>query len=384
MADRTLVVLGGGTGGLVAAHRLRRRLDPTDRVVVIDRTPTFQFAPSFLWVMTGARRAAQISADRRRLRRAGIEILLADALEIDPARHRITTAETEVRFDRLILALGAELAPDALDGFSAAAHNLYTLEGATTAADALARFEGGRVAVVVSRLPYKCPAAPYEAAFLTEALLGHRGVCDRTTIDVYTPEPFPMPTAGPVLGQALAAMLAERGISLHPETSVEGIDPDSRRLALAGGDHADYDLLLGIPPHRAPEVARTSGLAAETGFVPVDPATLATAADGVYAIGDITAIPIAGGKFLPKAGVFAEAQADVVATNIAAELTGRPAGATFDGSGACFVELGNGRAAFATGNFYAPDGPQIRLRRAGRHWHLAKVAFEKYWMRRWT
>jgi len=384
MADHTVVVLGGGTGGLVAARRLRRRLDPADRVVVIDRSPTFHFAPSFLWVMTGARRPEQISADRRRLRRAGIEILHADALEIDPAGRRIKTTEAEVTFDRLVIALGAELAPDALDGFGDAAHNVYTLDGAKAAADALARFDGGRVAVVVSRLPYKCPAAPYETAFLAEALLRRRGVRDRTTIDIYTPEPLPMPTAGPVLGAALAGMLAERGITLHTETSVERIDPHARHLMLAGGEPAGYDLLLGIPPHRAPEVARTSGLAAETGFLPVDPATLATSADGVFAVGDITAIAIAGGKFLPKAGVFAEAEADVVATNIAAELTGRHPDATFDGSGACFVELGDGRAAFAGGNFYAPDGPQIRLRRPGRHWHLAKVAFEKYWMRRWT
>ena len=362
----------------------RRQLDPADRVVVIDRSPTFHFAPSFLWVMTGARRPAQISADRRRLRRAGIEIHQADALDIDTTGRRVKTSEAEVSFDRLIVALGADLAPDALDGFSAAAHNVYTLDGATAAADALARFDSGRVAVVVSRLPYKCPAAPYETAFLAEALLRQRGVRDRTSIDIYTPEPFPMPTAGPVLGEALASMLAERGITLHAQTSIDRIDADARQLMLGSGEPAGYDLLLGVPPHRAPEIARTSGLAGDTGFVPVDPTTLATSAEGVYAIGDITAIPIASGKFLPKAGVFAEAEADVVATNIAADLTGRSGDATFDGRGACFVELGNGRAAFATGNFYAPDGPQIRLRRAGRHWHLAKVAFEKYWMRRWT
>ncbi len=384
MADRTVVVLGGGTGGLVAARRLRRRLDPADRVVVIDRSPTFQFAPSFLWVMTGARRPEQLNADRRRLRRSGIEVLHADALEIDPTHRQVKTSEGDTHFDRLIIALGAELAPDTLDGFVQAAHNVYTLDGATAAAHSLEHFDGGGVAVVVSRLPYKCPAAPYETAFLAEALLRHRGVRDRCTIDVYTPEPFPMPTAGPVLGQALAGMLAERGITLHAGTSVERIDPDAHQLVFTGGNRAGYDLLLGIPPHRAPEVARTSGLAAETGFLPVDPATLATPAEGVFAIGDITAVPIAGGKFLPKAGVFAEAEADVVAANIAAELTGRTPDATFDGSGACFVELGDGRAAFATGNFYAPDGPEIRLRRPGRHWHLAKVAFEKYWMRRWT
>ena len=383
MTNRTVVVLGGGTGGLVAARRLRRSLDATDRVVLVDRSATYRFAPSFLWVMTGARRPEQISTDRRRLRRSGIEVLEAEVLEIDPAHRKVKTSEAELSYDSLVIALGAELAPEELPGFADAAHNIYTLEGAAAAGAALNRFEGGRLAVVVSRLPYKCPAAPYEAAFLAEALLRRRGARDRTTIDIYTPEPYPMPTAGRVLGDALAAMLAERGITLHPERSVERIDPTTRELVLADGEHVGYDLLLGVPPHRAPEVLRASGLAADSGFLPVERDNLATTAEGVFAIGDATAIPIAGGKFLPKAGVFAEAEAEVVATNIAAELAGRSPTARFDGKGACFVELGDGRAAFAGGDFYAAQAPKIRLRRPGRHWHLAKIAFEKYWMRRW-
>jgi sulfide:quinone oxidoreductase len=382
MAEHTVVVLGGGTGGLVAARRLRRLLDAADRVVVVDRDPDYRFAPSFLWVMTGARRPGQVSARRARLRREGIEILRAEARDIDLSGRRVTTSEAEIGFDRLVIALGAELAPGALPGFTEAAHNLYTLDGAASAGQALRSFGSGRVVVAVSRLPYKCPAAPYEAAFLAEAMLRHRRVRE-ATIDIYTPEPSPMPTAGPALGEALAGMLARRGIGFHPDQAIERIDAEARELVLTGGQRAGYDLLLGIPAHRPPEAAAASGLAGPTGFVPVDPATLATSAEGVLAIGDVTAIALAGGKFLPKAGVFAEAQAKVVARNIAADLAGRRAGATFDGAGACFVELGDGRAAFATGNFYAPAGPQIQLRRPGRHWHLAKVAFEQYWLRRW-
>jgi sulfide:quinone oxidoreductase len=351
--------------------------------VLVDRDATFRFAPSFLWVMTGARRPAQISTDRRCLRRAGIEVLQADVGEIDPTHHRVKTSEGEMSCDRLVIALGAELAPDALPGFGEAAHNVYTLDGAAAAADALGRFDGGSVAVVVSRLPYKCPAAPYETAFLAEAVLRGRGVRDRATIDVYTPEPYPMPTAGPVLGQALAAMLAERGITLHPEHTVERIDATASELVLAGGERVGYDLLLGVPPHRAPALLRESPLAGPTGFVPVDPASLATVVDGVYAIGDATSISIAGGKFLPKAGVFANKQADVVAARIAAELRGAAPASGFDGSGACFLELGDGAAAYASGSFYGETGPTMRLRRPGRRWHLAKIAVERYYLRRW-
>jgi sulfide:quinone oxidoreductase len=349
---------------------------------VIDRTADYQFAPSFLWVMNGTRRPGQVTAQRARLRRAGIEVIRATIHAIDPARRRVKTSETEIGFDRLIIALGAELAPGALPGFSEAAHNLYTLDGAAAAGDALRSFAGGRVAVAISSLPYKCPAAPYETAFLTEALLRHRRVGD-AVIDIYTPEPLPMPTAGPVLGEALAGMLAKRGIGFHQNQAIEAIDPPAQELVLAGGRRAGYDLLLGIPAHRPPEAVAASGLAGSTGFLPVDPATLATSAEGVFAIGDVTAIQLPGGKFLPKAGVFAEAQAKVVARNIAGSLAGHRPAATFSGAGACFVELGDRRAGFATGNFYHPDGPQIRLRRPGPHWHLAKAAFEQYWLRRW-
>jgi sulfide:quinone oxidoreductase len=384
MVDRTVVILGGGTGGLVAARRLRRSLDAGDRIVVVDRTVTFRFAPSLLWVLNGSRRADQIATDRRRLRRAGIELLEAEVLTIEPNQRRVTTSEAELSFDQLVIALGAELAPEALPGFTQAAHNVYTLDGATAAGETLRRFNGGNLAIVVSRLPYKCPAAPYETAFLAEALLRRRGVRDRTSIDIYTPEPYPMPTAGPLLGQALAGMLSERGITLHTEHTIDTIDPSTRELVLSDGGRASYDLLLGVPPHRAPEVLRTSGLVGETGFVPVDRHTLATTAEGVFALGDATTIPIAGGKFLPKAGVFAEAEADVVAANITADLAGRTPAARFDGRGGCFVELGDSRAAFASGDFYASEAPEIRLRRPGRRWHLAKVALEQYWLRRWA
>jgi sulfide:quinone oxidoreductase len=383
MAGHTVVVLGAGTGGIVAAHRLRRELPRDGRVVLVERDPVYRFAPSFLWVMSGARRPEQVTADLRRLTRRGIELVQAEVQAIDADAGRVDTSAGSIPYDRLVVALGAELAPDALPGFAEAAHSPYTLEGAVSARRALESLAGGRVVVLVSRLPYKCPAAPYETALLAEALLRTHGRRGSSTVDVYTPEPFPMPTAGPVLGEALRGILEQRGIDFHPRQSVERIEPEARELVLASGERVGYDLLLGVPPHRAPAPVRESGLAAESGFIPVDRATLATKADGVFAIGDATAIPVAGGKFLPKAGVFAHGQAEVVARRIATELGGHTPSGAFEGKGACFVEMGDGIAAYATGDFYAEDAPQVTLRRPGRRWHLAKVAFEKYWLRWW-
>jgi sulfide:quinone oxidoreductase len=381
MAAHTVVVVGGGTGGIVAANRLRRRLAPEDRVVVVERDPVYRFAPSFLWVLTGERRPEQISVEVGRLRRRGIELVEAEAQAIDTDARRVETSNGPIGYERLVLAAGAELAPDQLPGFSEAALNVYTLEGAVAANSALEGFAGGRVVVLVSGLPYKCPAAPYETALLSEALLRKRGV--HATVEVYTPEPFPMPTAGAEVGSAVRSILEQRGIGFHPEQTVEQIDPGARALLLSGGERVPYDLLLGVPPHRAPSFLAESPLAGPTGFVPVDPESLATEVDGVYAIGDATSVPLAGGKFLPKAGVFANKQADVVAARIAAELRGQTPAGGFDGRGACFLELGDGAAAYASGGFYGETGPTMRLRRPGRRWHLAKIAVERYFLRRW-
>src|SRR6266508_4267823 len=252
MAGQTVVVLGGGTGGIVAARRLRCELDAGDRVVVVEREPTYRFAPSFLWVLTSERRPEQISADLRRLRRRGIELVEAEARAIDTDARRVETSNGPIAYDRLVVALGAELAPELLPGFADAALDVYTLDGAVRTGRALEGFEGGRVVVLVSRLPYKCPAAPYETALLTEALLRKRALRDHSTVDVFTPEPLPMPTAGPAMGEAVRGILESRGIGFHPEHSVERIEPGTRELVIASGERVPFDLLLGIPPHRSP------------------------------------------------------------------------------------------------------------------------------------
>jgi sulfide:quinone oxidoreductase len=266
-----------------------------------------------------------------------------------------------------------------MPGYAAVAHNFYDLDGAQGLSEALQQFRGGRVAVVISALPYKCPAAPHEAALLIEDTLRRRGLRGRTDIAIYTPEPQPMPVAGPVIGRALAALLQQRGIAFHPNRPLAAIDSESRELVFENGSHEPFDLLAAIPPHRPPAVIKSSPLANEAGWIPVDKTTLRTRFQNVYALGDVAATALPNGKLLPKAGVFAHAQALVVAQELTAELQGGPA-AAFDGHGYCWVELGGGRAAFATGDFYAEPDPEVRLRAPGRLWHLGKVAFEHYWM----
>jgi sulfide:quinone oxidoreductase len=334
---KTILVLGGGVGGLVAANELRRLLPPEHRVVLVEKNAQHAFAPSFLWLMTGDRRPEQITRDVRRLTRPGIEVVLAEAQHIDLPGRRVITSTQTLAYDTLIIALGAELAPEAIPGLSEAAHTFYTFDGAARLRDALQEFRGGTIAVVVSALPYKCPGAPHEGAMLIANMLRRRGLRN-ADVHLFTPEAQPMPVAGPALGDAVKQMLAERGITFHPLHKLTGVDGATRKLTFEGKETVKYDLLVAIPPHRGPRIVREAGLANEAGWASVDRHTLATKHENVFAVGDATAISIPGRwkpdapLMLPKAGVFAHAQAEIVARRIAAEIGGLARGKLSRGS----------------------------------------------------
>lgn len=380
---KTILVLGGGIGGVVAASRLRRLLPPEHRVLLVEREADHLFQPSLLWLMLGWRTPEQIRRPIAGLERRGIDVVRGNVERIDPAQRTVTVGGKELTADYVIIALGAELAPQAIPGLGQAGHNLYTVAGATALRDALAKIRSGRIAILVSAAPFKCPAAPYEAAMLLEYGLRRRGVRGAMAIDLYTPEPGPMPSAGPEVSKQVRQMVESKDIGVHTERTVKDVDPSARRIEFGNGTTADFDLLAYVPPHRAPQTVKDAGLTGPSGWVSVDRATLATNYAGVYAIGDVTGIPLANGKPLPKAGVFAHGEAEVVAHNIAADIKGDTPGARFAGEGACFVETGDGRAGYGSGNFYAEPAPQVGLRRPSWWLHLSKIAYEKFWLFRW-
>lgn len=379
---KTVMVLGGGIGGVVAASRLRKLLGREHRVVLVEREADHLFQPSLLWLMLGWRTPDQIRRPIARLARRGIEVLRGNVERIDPARRTVVVNGKEQTADYLVIALGAELAPETIPGLAQSGHNLYSLAGAQALSAARAKFQRGRIVLLVSATPFKCPAAPYEAAMLLEDDCRRRGVRADVSVDVYTPEPGPMATAGPEVSKQIRQMVESKGIGYHPEHAVTQVDAGKRLIHFANGASAEFDLLVVVPPHRAPPVVKDAGLTGPSGWVTVDRATLATSFAGVFAIGDVTGIPLAIGKPLPKAGVFAHDQAEVVARNIAAEIEGERATARFTGEGGCFVETGDGRAGYGSGNFYAEPTPQMRLRPPGRLLHLAKVLYEKFWLYR--
>ncbi len=380
---QTVLILGGGVGGLVAANELRKGLPEPHRVMLVDRETSFVFAPSLLWLMTGGRTADKISRPLARLEKKGIEVVRGEIERIDPERRAVSVNGRTLSGDYLVIALGADLAPETVPGVVQAGHNFYTLAGAEGLRDALAGFTGGRLVVLTAAPAYKCPAAPYEAVMLLEYHCRKRKIRERTQIDLYAAERGPMGVAGPEVSRAVREMVEVKAIAYHPEHQVTEVDPGVRRLKFANGAEAGYDILAYVPPHRVPNVVREAGLAPESGWAPVDRNTLETKFERVYALGDVVGIPLKLGKPLPKAGVFAHAEAEVVARNVVRAITGKGRPASFDGEGECFIETGDGKAGFGKGNFYAEPVPQVKIHPPGRHWHAGKVLFEKDWLRRW-
>ena len=377
------VVLGGGTGGLVAASELRRRLPADHRVVLVDRSEDHVYQPSLLWQMVGERRLSQFTRPLERLQRKGIEFRHTEIQTLELDNRVVGTASGDIDYDSLVVSLGAQLAPETVPGFDEMALNLYTPEGCARIHAALQDFSEGVVAILIPSLPFKCPAAPYEAAFLAESFIRRKGIRRNVEIHLFTPEHTPMPVAPPALGDSIADMLAARGVHYHPLFTFKELRPETSEVVASDGRAHRVDLLMVVPPHQAPEVVRSSPLLGVSGFVHVDPRTLQTDYDDVYAIGDVATIKLPNGKALPKAGVLAHSEAKVVAQRIADEVLGKRSDASFDGKGSCWIELGDGRAAFARGDFYAEPDPQLKLIRPGRTLHWGKVAFEKWWLHHW-
>ena len=382
MAGKTILILGGGTGGLVAAHRLRRMLAKEHRVVLVDRSPLYTFAPSYTWVMTGKRDARRITRDLRSLTKKGIEFVMGEVERIDPTGKRVVVAGSELAYDYLIVALGAQYSSDEIEGLGQS-WTFYHLDGAEGLRERLETFTSGRVAIVVSALPYKCPAAPYEGALLLDDQFRRRKVRADIEIHVYTPEIAPLTAAGAHVGERVAELLSERAIGFTAGVNLAEVEQRVRQLRFEDASTAGFDLLIATPLHHCPAVLRDCGLIGVSGWVEVDRETLATSFEKVYAIGDATVIPLGDGKTLPKTGVFAHGQAEVVSRNIAAEIAGGQPIWAFGGQGGCFLSASAGKAAFVTGNFFAQPGPDVRLRGPSRRWHWAKAGYERLWLWRW-
>ncbi len=344
-----IVVLGAGFGGLELAASLSEQFGPDLDLTLVDGGDAFVFGFSKLDVMFGKHDQTAVVHPYAALSLPGVRFVNATVQSIDPTAKRVETTAGPLQADVLVVALGAELDPAATPGLLEGGHEFYTVAGAFALRDVLAGFRGGNVVVGVTSTPFKCPPAPSETALLVHDFLRERDVLASSSVTLVMPLPKPVPPS-PDASAALLAAFEKRGIRWCPNRRVASLDPARRVAVLDDGGELPYDLFLGVPVHRAPDVVIDSGLAVD-GWIPVDPRTLETAFADVYAVGDVTS---AG---TPKAGVFAEGQAAIVAHRIAARLRGETATQAYDGRGICYVEVGRGAVAKVDVTFTPGQAP---------------------------
>lgn len=370
-----VLVLGAGFGGLELTTRLSAELGDDVDIVLIDKSDGFVFGFSKLDVMFGRTTPEAVRHAYRDVVKPGVRFVQTTIRSIDPDVRRVETDAGPFEADVMVVALGADLDPGATPGLVEAGHEFYTVAGGFAARDVLASFDGGRVIIGVTSTPFKCPPAPSETALMLHDYLIERGLRGTCEISLVMPLGAPIPPS-PAASQALLAAFAERGISWHPETLVRRLDPQRKVAITADGGEMPFDLFLGVPVHRVPRVVAESGMCTD-GWIPVDPLTLETRYPGVYAVGDVTSVGT------PKAGVFAERQASVVADQLIARHHQADTSSTYDGKGICYIEFGHDRVARVEVTFRSGERPNGHFDEPSQQMLADKSEFGTSRVRRW-
>jgi sulfide:quinone oxidoreductase len=385
---RQVVILGGGTGGTLAANRLRRRFhDDELAITVVDQDDRHVYQPGLLFVPFGLTHIEDIVRPRQRQLRRGITFVqqAIDHVDIDASRVRLADGGL-LGYDALVVATGARLVPEETEGLTGPGwmekvFTFYSPEGAAALEAALATFDGGRIVVNVVDMPIKCPVAPLEFCFLADWYFHERGIRDRVQLTYATP--LDGAFTKPIASEHLGGMLAERGIELVTEFNTGEVDGAGGRLVSYDEREVPFDLAVVVPLHGgATYVGRSPGLGDELDFVPTDERTLqAKAASSIFVIGDAANVPAS------KAGSVTHFEGETLVDNVARHLAGEPLVERFDGHANCFVETGFHKALLIDFNYdhepvpgHYPAAVGLPLLKESRLNHLGKLLFESvYW-----
>lgn len=370
-----IVILGAGFGGLELATTLAEALGNEAGVTLIDRNEAFTFGYSKLDVMFGRTTADAVKLPYREVAHPGVRVLQATVTAIDPETRRVETDAGTYVADTLVVALGADYDFDATPGLAEAGNEFYSFAGAAELAGILPTFDGGRIVVGVCGAPFKCPPAPSECALLVHDYLVERGIREQCDIKIVIPFATPVPPS-PDTSQALVEAFEERGIEFVGSARVVSLDPTTSIAHLDDGSQLPYDLFLGVPKHRAPDVVIASGMT-ENGYIPVDSHTLATRYPGVYAVGDVATVGV------PKAGVFAEGAARAVARQLIVQAHDGGQSDGYDGRGSCYIEFGDGRVGRVDVDFLSGDRPTGAFQPPSSALVAEKTEFGASRARRW-
>ncbi len=363
-------------GGLAVSSLLAERA-PSASITIVEQKKIFEFPPSFPLLAMGRREPGKVRRVLSIPKRRKLRLINDRVSSIKMSSKTVRTELEELNYDHLVISMGVDYSPGDVPGLEKYAHQFYDFESAMKLREALETLENGKLVIGISRLPIKCPVAPYGLALLLQDHFARAK--KKVAVEFFTPEPHPAPAAGPVIGKQVERLLAAKGIPFHPKVKLSKVEKE--KVLFEGRTELPYDLLVVVPPHKCPSAVVKAGLTDSSGWVPVSPQTLATRFEKVYAIGDVTAIetPHAHVPFLPKSGSFALGHADVVANNIAMSITGRGTRKIWDGTGSCFLEVNRGESAMLRGEFLS-NPPRLEFHPPRRKWQVEKTKLEEYWM----
>jgi len=377
----SILILGAGFGGLEAATRLRAALDESFEITIVDRNDFFNFGFTKFELMFGRRAPEACKEQLSALNDKGIRFHHAAIESIDPEGRRVETSKGQLNADFLVVALGADIAPEATPGFlESGGHHFYSFAAAEWLWPLVNEFKGGQILIAIFDKPYKCPPAPYEAAFQLDDFYRQRGIRQDVAIDMLIPGPMPLPIS-PTVSAGIEEALTSKQIALHKSHKVVEVDYQNKQAVVANETRYPYDLFLGIPIHRPPAVVLECPLG-DQGWIRVDPATMQTSFDRVWAMGDVVQIPI--GEFsVPKAGAFAEDAAATVAADILRTIQGHGEVDPFQAQGACYFEFGDGKVAQIAANFLGGQAPDLALQGPSLEFRAYKEEFERSRIEKW-
>jgi sulfide:quinone oxidoreductase len=376
---KRILILGGGVGGTLTANllikKLRRQVKSGEvTITVVDQTGQHTYQPGFMYIAMGGERADQLQRPERGLLDPRITLVVGEVEKVDEPSQTVHLKGGErLGFDHLVLATGSRIVPETIEHFETEAHHFYTAEAALELRRALDAFTGGRIVIAIAGMPYKCPPAPLEVAFLLEAELRQRGL--RQASELHFCSPIGRAFTIESVSEMATPILEQKGIELHTFFNVETIDAERHVVQSLEGEELPYELLILVPPHMGQQFLMDSGLApAPGGWLPTDRATLQVGGRrNVYALGDATDLP------LSKAGSTAHFEAPVVTERIVAAIEGREVGhkrGDYLGKVMCFFEIGDGKGTLLQFDYEHPPRPP----KPNQLWRLGKVVFNKtYW-----
>jgi len=372
--------LGGGFGGLSAANELRNSLSSSEvKITVIDKKDWFMVGFAKLWIMNGTRTFENSIGSLKELEKKEIDFVKDEIISINLENNSVETKSQKFSFDFLIISMGAVLAPQKIPGLEENGFNLYDHNQISEIHSKLQNIKSGKIAISIMGMPYKCPPAPFEASLLIDSMLRKRNVRDSVQIDFYSPAPITLPAAGPEVSKQILELISSEKITFHNSFKIKSVEP---KKLIFENDEADFDLLLAVPPHVAPKVIYDSGLARDSGFIPID-RDCKTPFENVFAVGDVTTLTVADNTTVPKAGVFAEGEGITVAKNIISKIQSKKDFALFDGKGGCFIESGRDTASLIEVDMFTNDKPSTNLTESTPDNLSKKIEFEKERLSKW-